>query len=149
MNLHNLKPAEGSIKKRKRIGRGQGSGKGGTSTKGHKGAQSRSGYSKKLGFEGGQMPLQRRVPKFGFKNFGRKEYTAINLEKLQSLSEKYKLKEISHAKLYELNLVQKGEKIKILCRGELKTGLTVKAHGFSAKAKEAIEAAGGKTEIIS
>lgn len=149
MNLHNLKPAEGSIKKRKRIGRGQGSGKGGTSTKGHKGAQSRSGYSKKLGFEGGQMPLQRRVPKFGFKNFRRQEYTAINLEKLQSLSEKYKLKEISHAKLYELKLVQKSEKIKILCRGELKTGLTVKAHGFSVKAKEAIEAAGGKTEIIS
>ena len=149
MNLHSLKPAEGSIRKRKRIGRGQGSGRGGTSTRGHKGAQSRSGYSKKLGFEGRQMPLQRRVPKFGFKNFRRKEYTGINLEKLQSLAEKYKLKEISHSKLHELNLVQKSEKIKILGRGELKSKLTVKAHAFSAKAIEAIESAGGKTETIS
>ena len=148
MDLSNLKPAEGSTKNRKRIGRGQGSGRGGTSTRGHKGAKSRSGYSKKIGFEGGQMPLQRRVPKFGFTNINRVEYKGINLDTLQTLIENHKLKEISLETLIENGIVSKNEKVKILGRGELKTKVDVKANAFSASAKSAIEAMGGKAETV-
>lgn len=147
MNLSNLKPAKGSTKKSKRIGRGEGSGHGGTSTRGHKGAQSRSGYSRKFGFEGGQMPLQRRVPKSGFKNFFRVEYTGINLDVLQKLNEKFGLTEIDHSILCEKGLIAKRELVKILGRGELKVKMNVKAHAFSDTAKNAIEAAGGTTTI--
>ena len=143
MDLSNLKPAEGSTKKPKRIGRGQGSGRGGTSTRGHKGAQSRSGYSKKLGFEGGQMPLVRRVPKFGFKNFNRVEYKGINLDVLQSISEKQDLTVITREILVKSGYVSKNDRIKILGRGELKAKLEVTVHAFSAAAKKAIEATGG------
>ncbi|MDQ3191257.1 MAG: 50S ribosomal protein L15 [Bacteroidota bacterium] len=146
MNLSNLKPAEGSVKNRKRIGRGQGSGRGGTSTRGHKGAQSRSGYSSKPGFEGGQMPLQRRVPKFGFKNINRIEYRGINLDMLQKIADDKKVDVIDQQVLIDSGLVSKNHLIKILGRGELKTKLSIKAHGFSATAKAAIEAQGG--EII-
>lgn len=148
MDLSNLKPAEGSIKTRKRIGRGQGSGRGGTSTKGHKGAQSRTGYSRKAGFEGGQMPIQRRLPKRGFKSRNRVEYVALNLGKIQELVDKYKFAEISPEALYGANLIGKTDRVKVLARGEMKSGLTVKAHAFSAKAVEAIEKAGGKAETI-
>ncbi len=148
MNLSNLKPAEGSVKDNKRIGRGQGSGRGGTSTRGHKGAKSRSGYSRKIGFEGGQMPLQRRVPKFGFKNPNRVEYKAINLNILQELSEKKNLTEIDEKVLVDAGLASKNDLIKILGNGELKTKLIVKAHAFSAKAIEAIEAQKGTAEKI-
>ena len=146
MNLSNLQPAAGSVKnKGKRVGRGQGSGKGGTATRGHKGAKSRSGYSKKLGFEGGQMPLQRRVPKFGFKNINRKEYQAVNLDNLQQLVDDKKIKDtVDFDTLVDLGLVGKNELLKILGRGELKVKLTVTAHKFSASAKEAIEKAGGE-----
>lgn len=143
MNLSSLKPAEGSVKSRKRIGRGQGSGRGGTSTKGHKGAQSRSGYSSKVGFEGGQMPLQRRVPKFGFKNINRVEYRGINLDTLQLLADSFKLTAIDTTVLMEHGLAHKNDLVKILGRGELKAKLEVKVHGFSASAKAAIENAGG------
>ena len=143
MKLHTLKPAEGSTKSRKRVGRGQGSGKGGTSTRGHKGAQSRSGYSKKAGFEGGQMPLQRRIPKFGFKNRNRVEYKGINLDVLQALAEKTKAKEVNIEVLHSSGLVGKNDLVKILGRGELKAKLSVTAHAFSATAAQAIEAAGG------
>lgn len=148
MDLSNLKPAEGSVKNRKRIGRGQGSGRGGTSTKGHKGAQSRTGYSRKIGFEGGQMPIQRRLPKRGFKNPFRVEYTALNLAKIQALVDKYKFNEINPEVLHGANLISKTEKIKVLAQGELTSGITVKAHAFSAKAKEAIEKAGGNVETL-
>ncbi len=148
MDLSNLKPAEGSVKKGKRIGRGQGSGRGGTSTRGHKGAKSRSGYSKKMGFEGGQMPLYRRVPKFGFKNFNRKEFNGINLDVLQKLADEKKVQVIEPAVLVENGLVSKKDMIKILGRGELKSKLEVKAHAFSKSAKEAIEAQGGVATII-
>lgn len=148
MNLSNLKPAEGSVRNNKRLGRGQGSGRGGTSTRGHKGAQSRSGYSSKAGFEGGQMPLQRRVPKFGFKNINRVEYTGINLDTLQSISEKHGVKDFDFALFVDKGLVSKRERVKILGRGELKTKLNVKAHAFSASAKSAIESVGGTVEII-
>jgi large subunit ribosomal protein L15 len=148
MDLSNLKPAEGSVKNNKRIGRGQGSGRGGTSTKGHKGAQSRTGYSRKVGFEGGQMPIQRRLPKRGFKNPGRVEYVALNLGKIQELVEKYKLKEISPEILHGINLVGKTDRIKVLANGELKKGLKITAHGFSESAKASIEAAGGSIETI-
>ena len=148
MDLSNLKPAEGSVKNRKRIGRGQGSGRGGTSTKGHKGAQSRTGYSRKIGFEGGQMPIQRRLPKRGFKNPFRVEYTALNLAKIQALVDKYKFNEITPEVLHGANLISKTEKIKVLAQGELTAGITVKAHAFSAKAKEAIEKAGGNVETL-
>ncbi|MCH7783827.1 MAG: 50S ribosomal protein L15 [Bacteroidetes bacterium] len=146
MDLSNLKPAEGSVKnKGKRIGRGQGSGKGGTATRGHKGAKSRSGYSKKLGFEGGQMPLQRRVPKFGFKNINRKEYQGVNLDRLQQLVDDKKIKgNIDFDLLVSLRLARKNEMVKILGRGELKAKLKVTAHKFTASAKKAIEAAGGE-----
>lgn len=148
MNLQNLTPAKGSTKNRKRIARGQGSGRGGTSTRGHKGAKSRSGYSKKVGFEGGQMPLQRRVPKFGFKNINRVEYKAINLDIIESLIEKKKVKEINPEILQENGLVSKNERVKILGGGELKSKINVSAHKFSSTAKAAIEDKGGNcTEI--
>lgn len=144
MNLSNLRPAAGSVKtQKKRLGSGEGSGKGGTSTKGHKGAQSRSGYSAKRGFEGGQMPLQRRVPKFGFKNINRVEFHGINLDVLQSLAEKKNLSVIDQEALVSNGLASKNDKIKILGRGELKGKLEVKAHAFSASAKAAIESKGG------
>lgn len=146
MNLSNLQPAEGSVhNQNKRVGRGEGSGKGGTSTKGHKGAKSRSGYSKKLGFEGGQMPLQRRVPKFGFKNINRVEYDVINLEKLQSLVDSGIVTDtVDFTLLVDLGLASKNSLVKVLGRGELKAKLKVSAHKFSASAVEAITAAGGE-----
>ncbi|MBB5396164.1 MULTISPECIES: 50S ribosomal protein L15 [unclassified Mucilaginibacter] len=143
MNLSNLKPAEGSTKNRKRIGRGTGSGRGGTSTRGHKGAGSRSGTSTKVGFEGGQMPLQRRVPKVGFKNPNRVEYVGVNLDVLQALTEKFSLEAVDFAILKEHGLVSRNDLVKILGRGELKAKLEVKAHAFTATAQKAIEAAGG------
>jgi large subunit ribosomal protein L15 len=143
MNLSNLKPAKGSTKNRKRIGRGTGSGRGGTSTRGHKGAGSRSGTSTKVGFEGGQMPLQRRVPKVGFKNPNRVEYTGVNLDVLQALTEKYSLSSVDFDTLKEHGLVSRNDVVKILGRGELKAKLEVKAHAFTATAQKAIEAAGG------
>ena len=143
MNLHNLKPTEGSTKKSKRIGRGQGSGKGGTSTKGHKGAQSRSGYSRKAGFEGGQMPLYRRVPKSGFKNISRIEYNAINLSTLQYLFDKKGLTSIDLDVLKANGLASKKDLVKMLANGTLSAKLEVKAHAFSEKAKQLIEANGG------
>ena len=143
MDLSNLKPAKGSTKNRKRIGRGQGSGKGGTSTRGHKGAQSRSGYSRKPGFEGGQMPLYRRVPKFGFKNINRVEYHGINIDTLQKLADEKKLSSIDQEVLVKNGLAQKKDLIKILGRGELTIKLEIKAHAFSEKAISAIEAQGG------
>lgn len=148
MKLHTLKPAEGSVKNKKRIGRGQGSGKGGTSTRGHKGAKSRSGYSRKEGFEGGQMPLQRRLPKFGFTNPNRVEFKAINLDTLQQLAESTKAKKIDVALLAEHGLVGKNDLIKVLGRGELKAKLDVTVHKFSESAVKAIEAAGGKAETL-
>jgi len=148
MNLSNLKPAAGSVKKSKRIGRGQGSGKGGTSTKGHKGAQSRTGYSRKVGFEGGQMPLQRRIPKGGFKNINRVEYTSINLDVLQLISDEKNLNKIDRDILIARNVLGKKELVKVLARGEVKSALEVHAHAFSAAAKEAIEKAGGSVHII-
>ena len=143
MKLNNLKPAEGSVKARKRIGRGTGSGRGGTSTRGHKGAKSRSGYSKKIGFEGGQMPLQRRVPKYGFKNINRVEYKAINLSTLQALAEKNSLETINIAVLIAAGFVSANQLVKVLANGTLSAKLTVEAHAFSQKAIEAIEAVGG------
>ncbi len=143
MNLSNLSPAKGSTHSQKRIGRGQGSGRGGTSTRGHKGAQSRSGYSRKFGFEGGQMPLQRRVPKFGFKNINRVEYKAINIEVLQALAEKRNLSDITPDVMKEAGLVSKNDRIKILGNGTLTAKLNVTAHGFSQSAVTAIEAAQG------
>jgi large subunit ribosomal protein L15 len=146
MNLSNIQPAEGSTHKNaKRLGRGQGSGKGGTAARGHKGAKSRSGYSKKLGFEGGQMPLQRRVPKFGFKNINRKDYHGINLDTLQALVDEKKIKDsLGFDNIVELRLARKTELVKILGRGELKAAIKVSAHKFTATAKAAIEAAGGE-----
>jgi len=143
MNLSNLKPAVGSTKSRKRIGRGQGSGRGGTSTRGHKGAGSRSGHSTKIGFEGGQMPLQRRVPKFGFKNFNRVEYKAINVSTLQELADKLNLDTITFDTLVEAGLLSANHLVKVLGNGELTKKLDVTAHAFSASAIKAIEAVGG------
>lgn len=150
MDLSNLKPAEGSVKNQgKRIGRGQGSGKGGTATRGHKGAKSRSGYSKKVGFEGGQMPLQRRVPKFGFTNINRVEYQGVNLDKLQQLVDDKIIKDtVDLVTLLELGVVGKNDLVKILGRGELTSKLTVTAHKFTASAKAAIEAAGGEAVTL-
>ncbi|GAA3565496.1 50S ribosomal protein L15 [Snuella lapsa] len=150
MDLSNLKPAEGSVKSQgKRIGRGQGSGKGGTATRGHKGAKSRSGYSKKIGFEGGQMPIQRRVPKFGFTNINRVEYQGINLDTLQQLVDDKKIGDtVDFETLFTNNLVGKNDLVKILGRGELKAKLKVSAHKFSASAKAAIEAAGGEAVTL-
>ncbi|NNK87587.1 MAG: 50S ribosomal protein L15 [Flavobacteriaceae bacterium] len=146
MDLSNLKPAKGSVQnKGKRKGRGQGSGKGGTSTRGHKGAKSRSGYSRKIGFEGGQMPLQRRVPKFGFTNINRKEYQGINLDTLQELVDNKKIDgSLDFEQMVSLRLARKHELVKILGRGELKAKLKISAHKFTASAKAAIEAAGGE-----
>lgn len=148
MDLSNLKPAKGSTKSSKRLGRGQGSGKGGTSTRGHKGAKSRSGYSRKIGFEGGQMPLHRRVPKFGFKNRNRVEYRAINLDALQQLFDNKNIAAIDPEILYANGLVGKKDLVKVLGRGELKAKIEVKAHAFSDKAKQAIEAVGGVASVI-
>lgn len=150
MDLSNLKPAEGSVKNQgKRVGRGQGSGKGGTARRGHKGAKSRSGYSKKLGFEGGQMPLQRRVPKFGFTNINRVEYQGINLDTLQELVDEKKIKgAVDFETLVALGKAGKNDLVKILGRGELKAKLTVTAHKFTATAKAAIEAAGGEAVTL-
>ena len=143
MELHNLQPAVGSNKARKRIGRGPGSGSGGTAGRGHKGAKSRSGYSRKIGFEGGQMPLQRRVPKFGFNNMNRVEYKAINLDTLETLAEARNLEKITVADLREAGLVSKKALVKILGNGKLTRKLDVVADAFSKKAEEAIQAAGG------
>jgi large subunit ribosomal protein L15 len=143
MDLSNLKPAKGSVKRSKRLGRGQGSGKGGTSTRGHKGAKSRSGYSKKIGFEGGQMPLQRRVPKYGFKNINRKEYKSINIGVLETLAEKNKLDKIDIEVLINAGLVSKNAQVKILGKGTLEKKLEVHAHAFSKSAVAAIEAKNG------
>jgi len=150
MELNNLQPAKGSVKKLgKRLGRGQGSGKGGTATKGHKGQKSRSGYSRKIGFEGGQMPLQRRVPKFGFKNINRKEFQGVNLDTLQQLVEDGKIKDtVSLEVLMQNGLVGKNDLVKILGRGELKAKLNVTVHKFTATAKAAIEKAGGEAVTI-
>jgi len=146
MNLSNLKPAGGSVQKAgKTVGRGQGSGKGGTATRGHKGAKSRSGYSKKIGFEGGQMPLQRRVPKFGFKNINRKEYTGVNIGKLQELVDNGTIKDVVTLEILVANRIAgKNDLVKILGDGELKASLKISVHKFTATAKAAIEAAGGE-----
>jgi len=143
MELHNLKPAEGSVHREKRIGRGQGSGHGGTSTRGHKGAKSRSGYSKKVGFEGGQMPIHRRLPKFGFTNINRKEFKGINLGTIQEIAEKMNLEMIDVETLISVGLARKKDKVKILGNGTLTSKLEVKAHAFSESAVKAIEAQKG------
>lgn len=148
MELNNLTPAAGSVKTAKRIGRGAGSGLGGTSTRGHKGAQSRSGYSKKIGFEGGQMPMQRRLPKFGFKNINRVEYKAINLNILQQIADAKKLEVIGLPELFEAGFINKSMLVKILGNGKLTAKLTVKANAFSKSAEAAITAAGGTIEKI-
>ncbi len=144
MKLHNLKPAEGSVKKEKgRLGRGEGSGTGGTASKGHKGDKARSGSKKKRAFEGGQMPLQMRLPKRGFKNRGRVEFATINVSRLQEIHENYGLTEITKVALYNEGIINRGEKVKVLGNGEIKSKLTVQADAFSATAKSKIEAAGG------
>ena len=148
MDLSNLQPAVGSVKRKTRIGRGPGSGKGGTSTRGHKGAKSRSGYSRKIGFEGGQMPLQRRLPKFGFKNINNKEYFAVNLSTLQKLAEEKGLTKIGVAELVAAGLTNGRELVKILGNGELKAKVDVEANAFSKTAEEAIKAVGGNATII-
>lgn len=148
MKLETLKPAAGSIQTRKRIGRGTGSGMGGTSTRGHKGAQSRSGYSRKKGFEGGQMPLQRRIPKFGFKNINRIEYKAVNMDVLQKLLETYPVEIVDPAFLHQHGLVAKKDLVKMLGRGAITSKVEVKAHAFSASSIAAIEKAGGKAIVI-
>jgi len=145
MNLSNLKPAAGSVKIRKRIGRGPGSGLGGTSTKGHKGQKSRSGYSKKIGFEGGQMPIQRRLPKFGFKNINRTEYKAINLATVQQLADAQQLTKVGVQELVNAGFVSNKQLVKILAKGEITSALEVSAHAFSKTAEEAIVKAGGTT----
>lgn len=147
MELQNLRPAKGSVKSEKRVGRGQGAGTGGTSTRGHKGAKSRSGYSSKRAFEGGQMPLQMRLPKRGFKNINRVEYVGINVSRLQEISEKYKLTDISDASLAEINITKKSDKVKILGNGELTAKLNVSTSAISKSAKSKIEAAGGSVNI--
>ncbi|CAM4179864.1 MULTISPECIES: 50S ribosomal protein L15 [Gillisia] len=150
MDLSNLRPAKGSVQNNsKRVGRGEGSGKGGTATRGHKGAKSRSGYSRKIGFEGGQMPLQRRVPKFGFTNINRKDYQGINLDTLQGLVDNGRIKDtVDMQVLVENGLARKNELVKILGRGELKATLKISVHKFTASAKEAIEAAGGEVVTL-
>jgi large subunit ribosomal protein L15 len=148
MELNNLKPANGAVKNRKRIGRGAGSGHGGTSTRGHKGAGSRSGNSRKIGFEGGQMPLQRRLPKFGFKNINRVEYTGINLDVLQKLASEQGISEFSHETFVKKGLASKNDLVKILGRGELTVKVNITAHAFSSTAKEAIEKVGGSTATL-
>ena len=147
MKLHTLKPAEGSTKTNKRLGRGQGSG-GSTAGRGHKGAKSRSGYSKKFGFEGGQMPLQRRVPKFGFKNNNKVYFKAVNLDALETLADKIKASDISVQVMIDNGIVGKNDKVKVLGRGELKSKVNVQAHAFSEKAAEAIEKVGGSVSKV-
>ncbi len=148
MELHNLRPAKGSNKKNKRIGRGQGSGRGGTSTRGHKGAKSRSGYSRKRNFEGGQMPLQMRLPKRGFKNPNRVDYIPLNLGRLQEISEKYNVTEITPEVLFEKGIIKRRDLVKVLGNGELSAKLAVSAHACSASAKQAIEALGGSLTTL-
>ncbi|MDE6099191.1 MAG: 50S ribosomal protein L15 [Muribaculaceae bacterium] len=148
MNLSNLQPAVGSVKTGKRIGRGPGSGKGGTSTRGHKGAKSRSGYSRKIGFEGGQMPLQRRLPKFGFKNINRKDYKAINLELIENLAAVKNIDKIGLEELRAAGFINRNQLVKILANGAVTRALTVEAHAFSQAAQAAIEAAGGSVNKI-
>lgn len=148
MKLHELKPANGATQRGKRIGRGDGSGHGGTSTKGTKGGQSRSGYKRKMAHEGGQMPIQRRLPKRGFKNFNRVEYKVINVGQVEQLIEKYDIKEFSVETLYINGLISQNDKVKILGNGELKTKIAFKINAVSEKAKSAIEAAGGSVEIV-
>ena len=148
MNLHSLKPADNATKLSKRVGRGQGSGKGGTSTRGHKGAQSRSGYSRKIGFEGGQMPIYRIMPKRGFKNINRVEYNAINIGTLQTLAESKNITEITPEVLHANGLAKKNCLVKVLGKGELKAALKVSAHAFSETAKNAITNAGGQITVI-
>lgn len=148
MKLHTLKPANGSVKSSKRIGRGPGSGMGGTSTRGHKGAKSRSGYKSKIGFEGGQMPLQRRIPKFGFKSLNRVEFKPVNLDTLAELISTFGLSSVNPENLFEHGLISKNDLIKVLSRGDVKVGVEVKAHAFSASAVQAIESAGGKAIVI-
>ena len=149
MKLNNLKPAKGSIKQRKRVGRGEGSKKGGTSTRGHKGAKSRSGYSRKIGFEGGQQPLQRRVPKFGFTSPNRVQYNIVNLDVLQNLYDKKKIKsKVGKKELIDNGILQKKDLLKVLGRGELKAKLDVTANAVSSSARNAIEKAGGTVNIL-
>ncbi|OJV38601.1 MAG: 50S ribosomal protein L15 [Bacteroidales bacterium 36-12] len=148
MDLHNLKPAAGSVKTRKRVGRGSGSGLGGTSTRGHKGAKSRSGYARKIGFEGGQMPIQRRLPKFGFKSLNKIEFKPINLETLATLAESANLTKIGVAELVQHGFISKNDKVKILAKGTLKVKLDVEANAFSKSAEEAIVALGGTVSKI-
>lgn len=148
MKLHNLKPAAGATHKEKRLGRGEASGKGGTSTKGNKGGQSRAGYKNKMAHEGGQMPIQRRVPKRGFKNPHRIEYRVFNLGQIEQLAEKYGFSEISLEQLYMNGLIKRTDRVKILANGEIKTKLSFKVHALSEKAKVAIEAAGGTVEVV-
>jgi large subunit ribosomal protein L15 len=148
MKLHNLQPAAGSVHKEKRLGRGEASGKGGTSTKGNKGGQSRAGYKSKMAHEGGQMPIQRRLPKRGFKNNNRIEYKVFNLGQVDELSDKYELTEFSVENLYSTGIIGKTDKVKILGNGEIKTKLNFKVNAASGKAKSAIEAAGGSIEIL-
>ena len=148
MELHNLKPATGSHRKRKRIARGEGSGKGGTAGKGHNGAKARSGHNEKRGFEGGQTPMQRRLPKRGFKNPNRVEYVGVNLDKVQAVIDKYKLSEISPEALYANGIIGKNDRIKILGRGEINSAIKVTAHAVSATAKQAIEEKGGSVKLV-
>ena len=148
MNLHNLQPAKGSTHKQKRLGRGEASGKGGTSTKGNKGGQSRAGYKRKMAHEGGQMPIQRRIPKRGFTNIHRIEYKVFNLGQIDQLAEKYGIKEFTLPNLYSNKLISQNDKVKILGNGEIKSKLTFKVNAVSEKAKVAIEAAGGSIEIL-
>lgn len=148
MKLNNLTPAEGSTHSRRRIGRGTGSGLGGTSTRGHKGAKARSGYKRKIGFEGGQMPLQRRLPKGGFKNINHKEYLAVNLSTLQKIAETNQLTKITKLDIVAAGYAKKSELIKVLANGEIQTAVEVEVNAISKKAEEAIVAAGGKVTII-
>ena len=148
MDLSNITPATGSVRPNTRVGRGAGSGKGGTSTRGHKGAKSRSGYSRKIGFEGGQMPLQRRLPKFGFKNINRVEYKAINLDLIAALAEARNLQKVGVEELREAGYLRRGQLVKILANGNVNSALTVEANAFSAAAKAAIEAAGGTAQTV-
>ncbi len=148
MDLSNLKPAVGSVKRSTRIGRGPGSGKGGTSTRGHKGAKSRSGYSRKIGFEGGQMPLQRRLPKFGFKNINRVEYKAINLPAVAALAEKLGGNKVGIEEFRKAGLIRSNQLVKVLANGAINTAVNVEANAFSAAAKAAIEAAGGTAQTV-
>jgi len=148
MDLSNLKPAKGATKRKKRIARGQGSGHGGTSTRGHKGAKSRSGYKSKRGFEGGQMPLHRRIPKRGFNSPNRTEYVVFNLSKIQEIADKHKIEKFDIATLRELRMIQKFDKVKVLAHGELKSKIAVEVHKVSETAKAAIESAGGSINLI-